>query len=178
MDLGPFKHTVDEGLPSRKAAFSLLLSLLRACASSAYQSRGVYTPLEQVVSPACFIEFLLKGFALGGGGEKSSLSSSTSLDIPLLTADLLQQIALPVYEGRRGREQEETKEEQGERERKSEEEQRRGSSSSMTSSPGNSREDRCVRGCEEEEEGWMRRKIRRRRRERRRYLDKSELLFR
>ncbi|PHJ14960.1 heat repeat-containing protein [Cystoisospora suis] len=185
VDLGPFKHTVDEGLPSRKASFSLLLSLLRACSSSSYQSRGVYTPLEQVVSPACFIELFVKGFTLGGGEKSSSLSPSTSLDIPLLAADILQQIALPVYAGevcerRRGKE-EEKKGIQGER--KEEEEEQGGglySSDCLTSSPGNSREGRCMkenRGGEEEEEEWRRRRKIRRRQERR-YLDKSELLFR
>ncbi|PFH37053.1 HEAT repeat-containing protein [Besnoitia besnoiti] len=82
VDLGPFRHTVDEGLPLRKAAYALLRALLRSSTSPAAAAAPV--ALEEAVPRERLIEFAVKGL------------SDENEDTTVLAAAIVSQLAAPV----------------------------------------------------------------------------------
>lgn len=56
VDLGPFKHTIDDGLELRKASFECMDTLLERCGDR--------------VEPETFVSHLLHGLKVGGEGRR------------------------------------------------------------------------------------------------------------
>ncbi|EPR60229.1 HEAT repeat-containing protein [Toxoplasma gondii GT1] len=75
VDLGPFRHTVDDGLPLRKSAYSLLRALLQASSPLC---------LEEVVPRERLVEFAVNGL------------TDTNDDVHVLAAGIVSQLASSV----------------------------------------------------------------------------------